>query len=155
MKKVITYGTFDVLHKGHTAILRRAKKLGDYLIVAVTGEEYDKNRGKLNVSQSLHQRIKNVEKTKLADEIIVEEYDGQKLIDIQKHEIDIFAIGSDWIGKFDYLNEYCEVVYLPRTKGISSTKLRNKTGFVKIGMIGTGNIATDFCWNQSMLIMWK
>lgn len=144
MKTIITYGTFDVLHRGHTALLKRAKKLGDYLIVAVTGEEYDKNRGKLNVSQSLHQRIKNVEKTKLADEIIVEEYDGQKLIDIQKHEIDIFAIGSDWTGKFDYLNEYCEVVYLPRTKGISSTKLRNKTGFVKLGMIGTGNIANRF-----------
>jgi glycerol-3-phosphate cytidylyltransferase len=148
MKKVITYGTFDFLHRGHVSILKRAKKLGDHLIVAVTGEEYDNNRGKLNVSQSLHHRIKNVEKTKLADEIIVEEYDGQKLIDIQKHEIDIFAIGSDWIGKFDYLNEYCEVVYLPRTKGISSTKLRNETGFVKIGMIGTGNIANRFLFES-------
>lgn len=144
MKKVITYGTFDVLHRGHVSILKRAKKLGDYLIVAVTGEEYDKNRGKLNVSQSTHERIKNVEGTGLADEIIIEEYDGQKLIDIQKYEIDIFAIGSDWTGKFDFLNEHCEVVYLPRTKGISSTKLRNKTGFLKIGMIGTGNIANRF-----------
>ena len=95
------------MHRKHRSLLRRAKALGDYLIVAVTGEEYDKNRGKLNVSQSLHDRIKNVEKTKLADEIIVEEYDGQKLIDIQEYNVDIFAIGSDWRGKFDYLNEYC------------------------------------------------
>jgi len=144
MKTVITYGTFDILHRGHISILRRAKKLGDYLIVAVTSEEYDKNRGKLNVHQSTHQRIKNVERTGLADEIIIEEYDGQKLIDIQEHKVDVFAIGSDWIGKFDYLKEYCEVVYLPRTKGISSTQLRNETGFVKIGMIGTGNIASRF-----------
>jgi choline-phosphate cytidylyltransferase len=142
--KVITYGTFDVMHRGHTVLLRRAKKLGDYLIVAVTGEEYDNFRGKLNVSQSLPERIKNVEKSGLADEIIVEEFDGQKVIDMQKYEVDIFAIGSDWMGKFDYLNEYCKVVYLPRTKGISSTELRNKTGFVKIGMIGCGRIATRF-----------
>lgn len=144
MKKVITYGTFDVFHKGHLAILKRAKALGDYLIVAVTGEEYDKNRGKLNVVQSLHERIKNIEDSKLADEIIIEEYYGQKLIDIQKHEIDVFAIGSDWLGHFDYLKEYCEVVYLPRTKDISSTELRNKTHFLKIGIIGTGNIARRF-----------
>lgn len=142
--KVITYGTFDVMHRGHTALLRRAKKLGDYLIVAVTGEEYDTNRGKLNVSQSLHERIKNVEKSGLADEIIVEEYDGQKLIDIQKYNVDVFAIGSDWKGKFDYLNEYCKVVYLPRTKGISSTKLRNTTGFIRLGLIGGGRIANRF-----------
>jgi len=144
VKKVITYGTFDIFHKGHLAILKRAKALGDYLIVAVTGEEYDKNRGKLNVSQSLHERIKNIEDSKLADEIIVEEYYGQKLIDIQKHEIDVFAIGSDWLGHFDYLKEYCEVIYLPRTKDISSTELRNKTHFLKIGIIGTGNIAQRF-----------
>ena len=144
MKKIITYGTFDVMHRGHISLLRRAKALGDYLIVAVTGEEYDKDRGKLNVSQSLHERIKNVEKTKLADEIVVEEYDGQKLIDIQEYEVDIFAIGSDWRGKFDYLNEYCQVVYLPRTKGISSTKLRNKTGFIRLGLIGGGRIANRF-----------
>lgn len=144
MKKIITYGTFDVMHRGHISLLRRAKALGDYLIVAVTGEEYDKDRGKLNVSQSLHERIKNVEKTKLADEIVVEEYDGQKLIDIQEYDVDIFAIGSDWRGKFDYLNEYCQVVYLSRTKGISSTKLRNKTGFIRLGLIGGGRIANRF-----------
>lgn len=151
MKKVITYGTFDVMHRGHTALLRRAKKLGDYLIVAVTGEEYDKNRGKLNVTQSLYERIKNVENTGLADEIIVEEFAGQKVIDMQKYDVDIFAIGSDWRGKFDYLREYCEVVYLPRTKGISSTRLRNETGFVKIGIIGCGRIATRFL-KESMYV---
>jgi choline-phosphate cytidylyltransferase len=144
MKKIITYGTFDLLHNGHVALLSKAKKLGDFLIVGVTSEEYDKNRGKLNVSQTLHQRIKNVEKTGLADEIIIEEYAGQKIVDIQKHKVNIFAIGSDWEGKFDYLKEYCKVKYLPRTKGVSSTDLRNNQSFVKIGMIGYGNIAKRF-----------
>ena len=144
MKKIITYGTFDILHNGHIALLKRAKKLGDHLIVGVTGEEYDKNRGKLNVSQSLHERIKNVEKTGLADQIIIEEYDGQKVVDIQKYGVETFAIGSDWEGKFDYLQEYCKVKYLPRTKGISSTHLRNNLSFVKLGMIGYGKIAKRF-----------
>ena len=99
MKKIITYGTFDLLHNGHVALLKKAKKLGDSLIVGVTSEEYDKNRGKLNVSQTLHQRIKNIEKTGLADEIIIEEYDGQKIVDIQKNKVNIFAIGSDWEQK--------------------------------------------------------
>jgi choline-phosphate cytidylyltransferase len=142
--KVITYGTFDMFHKGHQALLERAKKLGNYLIVGVTGSEYDKNRGKLNVSQSLHQRIKNIEKTGLADEIIIEEYDGQKVIDIQKYNVDLFIIGSDWKKKFDYLEEYCKVKYLPRTKGISSTSIRNNSSFIKLGIIGYGNIARRF-----------
>lgn len=144
MKKVITYGTFDMLHFGHEKILKRAKSLGDYLIVGVTGENYDRSRGKLNVQQSLHTRIKNVEKTGLADEILVEEYDGQKLLDIQSKNIDIFAIGSDWKGKYDFLSEYCKVIYLPRTRGISSTMLRNKNFLTRIGIIGTGNIANRF-----------
>ncbi|WP_292883327.1 adenylyltransferase/cytidyltransferase family protein, partial [Methanobrevibacter sp. UBA188] len=121
--KVITYGTFDLFHEGHYNILKRAKDLGDYLIVGVTSEHYDKGRGKLNVSQSLVERIDNVKNSGLADEIIVEEYDGQKIEDIKKYDIDKFVIGSDWLGKFDYLNEYCEVVYLERTKGVSSTQL--------------------------------
>lgn len=151
MKKVITYGTFDIFHEGHQAILKRSKELGDYLIVGVTGKEYDKNRGKLNVFQSLHERIKNVEQTGLANEIIVEEYDGQKISDIQKYNVDVFAIGSDWLGKFDYLNEYCKVEYLPRTKGISSTSLRNGFSFVKIGMIGCGNIASRFLYESKFV----
>lgn len=140
--KVITYGTFDLFHEGHYNILKRAKDLGDYLIVGVTSENFDKNRGKLNVKQSLVERIENIKKTGLADEIIVEEYMGQKIEDIKKYNIDRFVIGSDWIGKFDYLNEYCEVVYLERTKGVSSTQLRNKNiGFLNIGCVGSGRIA--------------
>lgn len=145
MKKVITYGTFDLFHEGHYRLLKRAKKLGDYLIVGVTTENYDENRGKLNVQQSLMERIENVKKSGLADEIIIEEYEGQKINDILKYNIDIFAIGSDWTGKFDYLKEYCEVVYLKRTKGISSTQLRAKNyGVVKMGIVGYGRIAKRF-----------
>lgn len=144
-KKVITYGTFDLFHIGHYRLLERAKKLGDFLIVGVTSEEYDKARGKLNVQQSLTERIENVRKTNLADLIIVEEYEGQKIEDIKKYNVDIFAIGSDWIGKFDYLKEYCEVVYLERTREISSTELRNKKfGILKGGIVGYGRIANRF-----------
>jgi glycerol-3-phosphate cytidylyltransferase len=144
MKKIITYGTFDLLHKGHENLLIRAKALGDYLIVGVTSEQYDNNRGKLNVAQSLIQRIENVKHTKFADEIIVEEYEGQKINDILKYNIDIFVIGSDWTGKFDYLKEYCEVIYLERTAGISSTQLRNEKHIVELGIIGSGRIAHRF-----------
>lgn len=145
MKRVITYGTFDLLHNGHINILKRAKELGDYLIVGVTSENYDISRGKLNVSESLMQRIENVRKTGLADEIIVEEYFGQKIHDIKKYNIDIFVIGSDWYSKFDYLKDLCEVVYLPRTKGVSSTELRNnKNKILKIGVVGNGRIARRF-----------
>lgn len=126
MTKVITYGTFDLIHYGHIRLLERAKKMGDYLIVGVTSDDYDKTRGKINNQQSLMERIAGVRETGLADEIIVEEYEGQKIDDIRRYEVDIFAIGSDWEGKFDYLNEYCKVVYLPRTGGISSTEIRAK-----------------------------
>ena len=145
MIKVITYGTFDLLHNGHINILKRAKELGNYLIVGVTSENYDLSRGKLNVQESLATRIENVKKTGLADEIIVEEYLGQKITDIQKYKIDKFVIGSDWINKFDYLKEYCDVIYLPRTKGISSTQIRNNTNkILKLGIIGYGRIANRF-----------
>lgn len=144
-KTVITYGTFDVLHHGHYNLLKRAKELGDKLIVGVTSDSYDFRRGKLNVKQSLSERIENVRKTGLADLIIVEEYEGQKVEDIQKFGVDIFAIGSDWQGKFDYLNKLCHVEYLERTKGISSTQLRNSShGILKLGIIGPGNIAKRF-----------
>ncbi len=145
MKRVITYGTFDVLHQGHINILQRAKNLGDYLIVGVTSENYDYSRGKLNVVHSLSQRIENIKKTGLADEIIVEEYLGQKIDDVKRYNIDTFVIGSDWTGKFDYLKNLCEVVYLERTKGISSTTLRNsKNGILKLGVVGNGRIAKRF-----------
>ncbi|MBD5503038.1 MAG: Gfo/Idh/MocA family oxidoreductase [Lachnospiraceae bacterium] len=145
MVKVITYGTFDLFHEGHYNILRRAKELGDYLIVGVTTEEYDQTRGKLNVVDSLMTRIENVKKTGFADEIIVEESQGQKFRDIQKYGIDIFTVGSDWTGVFDFLKDYCQVVYLERTKDISSTMLRVKeTPIQRIGIIGTGRIANRF-----------
>jgi glycerol-3-phosphate cytidylyltransferase len=143
--RVITYGTFDLFHEGHVRLLERAKALGDYLIVAVTTENFDEARGKLNVQQSLMERIKNVQESGLADEVILEEYEGQKVNDMQKYDVDIFAIGSDWLGKFDYLNDYCKVVYLERTKGVSSTQLRNEdAGILRIGVVGTGRIAHRF-----------
>lgn len=145
MVRVITYGTFDLLHEGHYRLLQRAKQLGDYLIVGVTSEEYDQARGKLNVMDSLMTRIENVKKTGFADEIIVEESQGQKFRDIKKYSIDIFTVGSDWTGQFDYLKEYCKVIYLDRTKNISSTMLRaKKTSIQRIGIIGTGRIANRF-----------
>lgn len=136
MRKVITYGTFDLFHRGHYNILKRAKEQGDYLIVGVTGESYDIERGKLNVRDSLTKRIENVKNTGFVDEVIIEEYLGQKIRDIAKHDVDVFVIGSDWAGKFDHLRKYCEVVYLERTKNISSTELREKTDdIVKIGIV--------------------
>lgn len=135
MKKVITYGTFDLFHQGHYNIIKRAKALGDYLIVGVTSESYDIERGKLNVKDSLLKRIENVRRTGLADEIIIEEYQGQKVNDIIKYNIDVMVLGSDWRGKFDYLKNYCEVIYLERTKNISSTQLRSEGAIYKIGVI--------------------
>lgn len=145
MIRVITYGTFDLFHEGHYNILKRAKQLGDFLVVGVTTDEYDLARGKLNVVDSLMTRIENVKKTGFADEIIVEASSGQKFKDIQKYDIDIFAIGSDWTGAFDYLKDYCKVVYLERTKNISSTILRiQEKSIQRIGIIGTGRIANRF-----------
>lgn len=145
MKKVITYGTYDLLHQGHINLLRRAKELGDYLIVGVTSDSFDRGRGKLNVRNNVLERVEAVKATGYADEVIIEDYVGQKIDDIQKYNVDIFAIGSDWEGLFDYLNEYTKVVYLPRTEGISSTMLRaNSTVDVKVGIIGCGRIAKRF-----------
>ena len=136
MTKVITYGTYDLLHYGHIKLLERAKALGDYLIVGVTADDFDKTRGKINVQQTLMERIESVRATGLADEIIVEEYEGQKIDDIKRYGIDIFTVGSDWTGKFDYLNEYCKVVYLDRTQGVSSSELRAEKNKIKIGLMG-------------------
>ena len=136
MRKVITYGTFDLFHQGHYNILKRAKEQGDYLIVGVTSESYDIERGKLSVQDSLTQRIENVKNTGFVDEIIIEEYLGQKIRDIIKYDIDVLVIGDDWRGRFDHLKQYCEVVYLERTKNISSTQIREQSSNnFKIGII--------------------
>ena len=136
MVKVITYGTYDLLHYGHIRLLERAKALGDYLIVGVTADGFDRARGKINVQQSLMERMDAVKATGIADEVIVEEYEGQKIDDIMRYGVDIFAIGSDWLGYFDYLNEYCKVVYLERTEGVSSTELRSKKRELRLGLVG-------------------
>ena len=145
MTKVITYGTYDLLHQGHINLLRRAKELGDYLIVGVTSDSFDRGRGKLNVRNNVLERVEAVKATGYADEVIIEDYLGQKIDDIQKYDVDVFAIGSDWEGVFDYLKEYCKVVYLPRTEGISSTMLRAESQDVfRVGVVGSGRIANRF-----------
>lgn len=145
MKKVITYGTYDLLHQGHINLLRRAKALGDYLIVGVTNDNFDRDRGKLNVRNNVLERVEAVKATGLANQVIIEDYVGQKIDDIQKYDVDIFAIGSDWEGKFDYLKEFCQVVYLPRTEGISSTMLREESTIdIRVGIIGCGRVARRF-----------
>ena len=136
MVKVITYGTYDLLHYGHIRLLERAKALGDYLIVGVTADDFDKIRGKINVQQSLEERVAAVQATGIADKVIIEEYEGQKIDDIRRYGVNIFTVGSDWEGYFDYLNEYCKVVYLPRTKGVSSSELRAEKSSLRLGMVG-------------------
>lgn len=145
MVKVITYGTFDMFHNGHFRILKRAKEQGDYLIVGVTSEDYDRSRGKIHVVEDTKKRLSAIKDLDFVDEVIIETHKGQKALDIQKYNIDKFVIGDDWVGHFDYLQEYCEVVYLPRTPGISSTLLRESIDHnVNIGIIGTGRIANRF-----------
>ena len=145
MRKVITYGTYDLFHRGHYKLLERAKALGDYLIVGVTTEHFDEARGKVNVVDPLLERIENVRKTGFADEIIVEDHEGQKIEDIQKYGVDVFVLGSDWRGHFDYLKKYCQVVYLDRTANVSSTMIRKeKFPIVRVGIVGTGRIAPRF-----------
>ena len=136
MIKVITYGTYDLFHYGHQRLLERAKALGDYLIVGVTSDSFDLTRGKINAQQTLMERIESVRATGLADEIIVEEYEGQKIDDIKRYDIDIFTVGSDWKGHFDYLSEFCRVVYLDRTEGVSSSDIRSSERTLRIGMVG-------------------
>ena len=132
MVKVITYGTYDMLHYGHIRLLERAKALGDYLIVGITSDDYDKTRGKINLQQSLMERVESVRATGIADEIIIEEYEGQKIDDIRRLGVDIFTVGSDWVGTFDYLKEYCQVIYLERTQGVSSTQIRAEKGSIEL-----------------------
>ncbi|WP_101843002.1 glycerol-3-phosphate cytidylyltransferase [Halobacillus sp. Marseille-P3879] len=124
MKKVITYGTFDLLHWGHINLLKRAKDLGDYLIVAISSDEFNAIKHK-DAYHSFENRKMILEAIRYVDEVIAEDNWEQKVEDVQKHDIDVFVMGDDWEGKFDFLKEYCEVVYLPRTVGISTSKIKD------------------------------
>ncbi len=126
MKTVITYGTYDLFHVGHLNLLKRAKELGDYLIVAVSSDRFnweEKNK-KCQIPDT--DRMAIVEAIKYVDKVIPEDSWDQKVKDVQKYNVDVFVMGDDWKGKFDFLKEYCEVVYLPRTEGISSTQLKEE-----------------------------
>ncbi len=123
MKKVITYGTFDLLHTGHINILRRAKALGDYLVVAISSDEFNAGKGK-KAYYTFEQRKAILEAVRYVDEVIPEENWEQKNTDIKDHDIDVFVMGDDWEGEFDFLKDQCEVVYLPRTEGISTTQIK-------------------------------
>lgn len=145
MKTIITYGSFDLFHEGHRRILERAKAMGDYLIVGVTTEHFDEMRGKLNVVEPLLTRCMNVQNSGYCDKVITEDHVGQKLEDVIKYNVDVFVIGSDWIGEFDYLKDYTEVVYLERTKNISSSLLREQQfPIIRMGIVGTGRITGRF-----------
>ena len=123
MKKVITYGTFDLLHWGHINLLRRAKEMGDYLVVAISSDEFNKLKNKKSY-HSFENRKMILEAIRYVDEVIPEHTWEQKTQDVIDHDIDIFVMGDDWEGKFDFLKEHCEVVYLPRTIGISTSKIK-------------------------------
>ena len=127
MKKVITYGTYDLLHVGHINLLRRAKELGDYLIVVVSSDEFNAIKGK-KAYYSFEDRKKILEAVKYVDEVLPEYTWEQKIDDVVKNNVDVFVMGDDWAGKFDFLKEYCEVVYLPRTDGISTSKIKEDLG---------------------------
>ena len=130
MKKVITYGTFDLLHAGHIILLRRAKELGDYLIVVVSTDEFNWNEKRKKCYFSYEERKKLVEAVRYVDLVIPENNWEQKVSDVQEYHVDTFVMGDDWVGKFDFLKEYCDVVYLPRTEGISTTKIKQDLGLV-------------------------
>ncbi len=132
MRKVITYGTFDLLHIGHINILKRAKEMGDYLIVALSTDEFNAIKNK-KAYHTYEDRKTVLEAIKYVDLIIPEENWEQKTIDIKKHKIHTFVMGSDWEGKFDHLQNYCNVVYLPRTYGISTTKIKTDLSSVNNG----------------------
>ncbi|MBG9444671.1 MULTISPECIES: glycerol-3-phosphate cytidylyltransferase [Cytobacillus] len=123
MKKVITYGTFDLLHWGHINILKRAKELGDHLTVAISSDEFNALKNK-EAYHSYENRKMILESIRYVDKVIPENNWEQKISDVIENDIDIFVMGDDWKGKFDFLKEYCEVIYLPRTVGISTTKIK-------------------------------
>ncbi|PGK51266.1 glycerol-3-phosphate cytidylyltransferase [Priestia megaterium] len=124
MKKIITYGTFDMLHRGHINLLKRAKDMGDYLIVALSSDEFNSSKGKSSY-YTYEERKYILESIRYVDEVIKEEHWEQKMTDVDTYNIDLFVMGDDWEGEFDFLKEKCEVVYLPRTEGISTTKIKH------------------------------
>ncbi|EUJ48439.1 glycerol-3-phosphate cytidylyltransferase [Paenilisteria rocourtiae] len=124
MKKVITYGTFDLLHWGHIKLLERAKSLGDYLVVAISTDEFNRIKHKEAYHSFEHRKL-ILEAIRYVDEVIPESHWEQKIQDVKDHDIDIFVMGDDWKGEFDFLKDYCEVVYLPRTNGISTSKIKD------------------------------
>lgn len=130
MKKVITYGTYDLLHAGHINLLRRAKALGDYLVVALSTDEFNAGKHK-SAYHSYEDRKLILEAIRYVDEVIPETTWEQKVSDVVDNQIDLFVMGNDWEGQFDFLKEHCEVVYLPRTEGISTTKIKSDLGFGK------------------------
>ncbi|HKL79996.1 MAG TPA: glycerol-3-phosphate cytidylyltransferase [Mobilitalea sp.] len=123
MKKVITYGTYDLVHVGHINLLRRARELGDYLVVVLSSDEFNAIKNK-TAYHSYEDRKIILEAIKYVDEVIPEYTWEQKIADVVDNKIDVFVMGDDWEGKFDFLKEYCEVVYLPRTEGVSTTKIK-------------------------------
>ncbi|MBQ9937551.1 MAG: glycerol-3-phosphate cytidylyltransferase [Oscillospiraceae bacterium] len=124
MRKVITYGTFDLLHYGHINLLKRAKDLGDYLVVALSTDEFNLNSKNKKCYFSYEERKKMLESIRFVDLVIPEENWEQKASDVKEFKIDTFVMGDDWAGKFDFLKEYCDVVYLPRTPEISTTQIK-------------------------------
>ena len=128
MKKVITYGTFDLLHYGHIQLLKRAKERGDYLIVALSTDDFNWNSKQKKCYFSYEQRKLLLESIRYVDLVIPEENWEQKITDIKEYKIDTFVMGDDWQGKFDFLKDYCEVVYLPRTPEISTTQIKTDLG---------------------------
>ena len=124
MKKVITYGTFDLLHYGHINLLKRAKQMGDYLVVCLSTDEFNKNSKNKECYFSYEIRKQLLESIRYVDLVIPENNWNQKIDDIKEFGIDTFVMGDDWKGKFDFLKDYCEVIYLPRTKEISTTKIK-------------------------------
>lgn len=130
MKKVITYGTYDLLHVGHINLLRRARELGDYLIVALSTDEFNRIKHK-EAYHKFEDRKAILEAIRYVDEVIPENSWEQKIQDVIDNKVDIFVMGDDWKGQFDFLKEYCEVVYLPRTEGISTTKIKEDLHYKK------------------------
>lgn len=126
MRRIITYGTFDLLHYGHINLLQRAKKLGDYLIVALSTDEFNWDSKQKKCYFSYEKRKQLLESVRYVDLVIPEENWEQKITDVQLYQVDTFVMGDDWEGKFDFLKEYCEVVYLPRTPEISTTRIKKE-----------------------------